>query len=129
MQTRALSIPVGVCRRTLVGPKADNNGHCHLYNDPIIQELVLIVQVISSMPSAFSCPNSLCDSDEVFPDYEGLCAHLTVPSTRCSQWATSFIKMMTRGSHDNNQNPDNSSDGMRPPNTYIYYYTESLTPH
>jgi hypothetical protein len=73
-----------------------------------------------NMPPAtapgLSCPNSLCDSNDVFPDYDTLCAHLANPSTRCSQWAKAFIEMMNNGPHSRDYHDrssyDSDDDGM-----------------
>ena len=54
----------------------------------------------SDMTKGFSCPNPLCDSDDLFPDYDAVCAHLNIPLTHCSKWAMDFIDRMTQNIDD-----------------------------
>src|SRR5258705_11802187 len=56
----------------------------------------------------FSCPNPLCDSNELFSDYDAVCKHLSIPSTHCSQWAIDFVDRMT---HANQHSNENENDG------------------
>jgi hypothetical protein len=57
----------------------------------------------------FSCPNPLCDLNELFSDYDAVCEHLNIPSTHCSQWAIDFVDHMARVEQHSNEN---ENDGM-----------------
>lgn len=67
-----------------------------------------------SMSSAnlnLSCPNPLCDSNELFSNYDAVCAHLSIPSTQCSQWAIQFLRVMSYGVDINTPSSIDSDGG------------------
>jgi hypothetical protein len=58
----------------------------------------------SDTNQGFSCPNPLCDLNELFSDYDAVCEHLRMPSTHSSQWAIDFVDRMTYAEQHSDEN-------------------------